>query len=183
MHPMTRWSRLLCVISLAGALSACVMYPQGTYQQQDPTYPANNYPANSYPSNSYPMPGGGYNGTYNQPAPYVHQARVLNVETVRVQDGSGVGAGGAIIGGVLGGVLGHQIGGGSGQDLATIAGVVGGALAGHAAQSNLGGGSVRDIYRVSVQMPDGSVRAFDYTYMPDLRPGDVVRVQGNQIYR
>lgn len=178
MHPITRWSRLVAVGSLAGALSACVMYPQSGYHQTDPTYPSN-----SYPAPSYPMPGDGYNSTYNQPAPYVQQARVLNVETVRVQDGSGVGAGGAIIGGVLGGVLGHQIGGGSGQDLATIAGVVGGALAGHAAQSNLGGGSVRDAYRVSVQMPDGSVRAFDYQYMPDLRPGDVVRVQGNQIYR
>ena len=43
-------------------------------------------------------------------------------------------------------------------NLATIAGVVGGALAGNAVQNNMGG-SVRDIYRVTVQLQDGSQRS------------------------
>ena len=51
------------------------------------------------------------------------------------------------------------------------------------AQNSMGGGSVRDVYRVSVQLQDGSVRAFDYPHAPDFRPGDTVRVDGNQLYR
>lgn len=39
--------------------------------------------------------------------------------------------GGAIAGAIIGGILGHQVGGGSGKDLATGAGVVGGALIGN----------------------------------------------------
>ncbi|SFG07159.1 Glycine zipper 2TM domain-containing protein [Duganella sp. CF458] len=44
-------------------------------------------------------------------------------------------AGGAIVGALLGGVLGHQVGGGTGRDIATV----GGALAGAAIGSNMGG--------------------------------------------
>lgn len=203
MQAIQRGVRIALVGAVVVALTACVAYPQGGYNRtsypqttsypqqgnypQQGSYPQNGYPQNNYPQNggypttSYPVQNGGY-GQNNQ-GNYVQQGRVLNVETVRVQDGSGIGAGGAIVGGVLGGVLGHQVGGGTGKDLATIAGVVGGALAGHMAQNSLGGGSVRDIYRVSVQLPDGSVRAFDYQYAPDFRPGEYVRVDGNQIYR
>ncbi|HEY9545360.1 MAG TPA: glycine zipper 2TM domain-containing protein [Solimonas sp.] len=38
---------------------------------------------------------------------------------------------GTILGGVAGGVLGHQIGGGHGKDVATVAGAAGGAYAGN----------------------------------------------------
>jgi len=55
--------------------------------------------------------------------------------------------GGAIAGALIGGVLGHQVGGGSGKDLATV----GGAVAGGVVGSNVGrGGSVaatRDVQR------------------------------------
>lgn len=199
MHTISRWGRLAAVGAVAAALTACVAYPQGGYNQGAYNQGGYNQPVTSYPvttpATSYPVQNGSYGsnsggsygntygGGYNQQGQYAQQGRVLNVETVRVQDGSGIGAGGAIVGGVLGGVLGHQVGGGRGKDLATIAGVVGGALAGHAVQNNMGGGSVRDIYRVSVQLPDGNVRAFDYQSAPDFRPGDYVRVDGNQIYR
>ncbi len=53
---------------------------------------------------------------------------------------------GAIIGGVIGGILGHQIGGGTGQDLATVGGV----LAGAAIGSNVG----RDRYGNPVATQD-----------------------------
>lgn len=57
--------------------------------------------------------------------------------------------GGAIIGGLVGGILGHQVGGGSGRDLATAGGVVAGAAIG--ANSNIGAqGTVihsRDVQR------------------------------------
>jgi uncharacterized protein YcfJ len=45
--------------------------------------------------------------------------------------------GGLLLGGLIGGVLGHQVGGGSGKDLATVAGAVGGAVVGN----NMAGGS------------------------------------------
>ena len=52
--------------------------------------------------------------------------------------------GGLLLGGLIGGVLGHQVGGGSGKDLATVAGAVGGAVVGN---NVAGGGSVRPIGR------------------------------------
>lgn len=38
---------------------------------------------------------------------------------------------GTVLGGVAGGVLGHQVGGGSGKDVATVAGAAGGAYLGN----------------------------------------------------
>lgn len=44
--------------------------------------------------------------------------------------------GGSAIGAVAGALIGHQIGGGKGKDLATIAGAVGGGVAGHEIQKH-----------------------------------------------
>lgn len=44
---------------------------------------------------------------------------------------------GTIAGAVIGGVVGHQIGGGSGRDIATVAGAAGGGYAGNRLQKNL----------------------------------------------
>ena len=44
---------------------------------------------------------------------------------------------GSVAGAVIGGVIGHQIGGGSGRDIATIAGAAGGGYAGNRIQKNL----------------------------------------------
>jgi uncharacterized protein YcfJ len=52
------------------------------------------------------------------------------------QPNSGVNAGGAIVGALIGGVLGHQVGGGTGRDVATA----GGAIAGGVIGSNAGRG-------------------------------------------
>lgn len=178
MHPLSHWTRLTAAASVALLLSACAGYP-GQPGNPYPTapQPVTTYPVPAYPATSYPVQQGG--GMYGQMA----YGQIVNIETVRVQDSSGIGAGGAIVGGVVGGVLGRQVGKGTGRDLATIAGVVGGALAGNAVQNNMGGGSVRDIYRVTVQLQDGSQRSFDYPNPPPFRIGDNVRVDGNQIYR
>lgn len=175
MQNIQRWSRLAGAGVIVAALTACAGYPQGGGYSQpsypvasQPTYPAGAYPSQGYPQ-SYPV--------------QVQQGRVVNIETVRVQDSSGVGAGGAIIGGVLGGLVGHNVGGGSGRTLATAAGVVGGALAGSAVQNHAGGGSVRDIYRVTVEARDGSLRSFDYPNPPQLNIGDRVRIEGDQLVR
>lgn len=175
MQNIQRWSRVLGAGAIVAALTACAGYPQGGGYGQ-PSYPVASQP--SYPAGGYPVAG------YPQSYPVqVQQGRVVNIETVRVQDPSGVGAGGAIIGGVLGGLVGNNIGGGSGRTLATAAGVVGGALAGNAVQNNMGGGSVRDIYRVTVEARDGSLRSFDYPNPPQLNIGDRVRIEGDQLVR
>jgi uncharacterized protein YcfJ len=44
---------------------------------------------------------------------------------------------GTVAGAVIGGVIGHQIGGGSGRDIATVAGAAGGGYAGNRVQKNL----------------------------------------------
>ena len=44
---------------------------------------------------------------------------------------------GTVAGAVIGGVMGHQIGGGTGRDIATVAGVAGGGYAGNRVQKNL----------------------------------------------
>jgi uncharacterized protein YcfJ len=44
---------------------------------------------------------------------------------------------GSVAGAVVGGVLGHQIGGGTGKDIATVAGAAGGGYAGNRIQKNL----------------------------------------------
>ncbi|QJW83745.1 glycine zipper 2TM domain-containing protein [Ramlibacter terrae] len=69
--------------------------------------------------------------------------------------------GGAVIGGVIGGILGHQVGGGSGKDLATGAGVVGGAVVG----SNVanGSGGRQDVQRCQ-QVAGGPPAYYDVSY-------------------
>lgn len=70
------------------------------------------------------------------------------MERQQVQQAPSQNVGGALLGGLIGGVLGHQVGGGSGKDLATVAGAVGGAVVGN---NMAGGGSVgpvgRDVQR------------------------------------
>lgn len=178
MQKIQRWGRAAGAGVVLAALTACAGYPQGGYNQSGyPGQPVSSYPTQSYPAAGYPNNQPVYNQGYQT------YARVINIETVRVQDSSGIGAGGAIVGGVLGGLVGHQIGGGSGKTLATAAGVVGGALAGSAVQNHAGGGSVRDIYRVTVETRDRSLRAFDYPNPPPFNIGDNVRIENDQLYR
>lgn len=96
------------------------------------------------------------------------------VVSIQVVEEKGEGSGlGAIAGGVVGGVLGHQVGGGRGRDLATVAGVAGGALAGHEIEKRTK--SSRH-YDVNVRMEDGSSRHFTYESAPAFQPGDPVKV-------
>ncbi len=88
---------------------------------------------------------------YRRPNERITNATVTSVRAVfgpaeqrcwvdRQQVSSDRNIGGAIIGGILGGVLGHQVGGGRGQDIATV----GGAIAGAAIGNNQGSGSTYD---------------------------------------
>ena len=132
----------------------------------------------NFPGSTAPQPA-----VTTYPATVAQWGRVTGVELVNTQPASsGIGAG-AVVGGLVGGLLGHQIGGGSGQDIATVAGVVGGALIGHAIEKNQWPATASQIYRVTVQQDNGAVRTFDYATQPNVRVGDRVRVENNQLYR
>jgi len=103
---------------------------------------------------------------------------VTDVKTVKIEgQGSGVGA---VTGGVLGGVVGHQVGGGRGQDLATIGGLVGGAYVGHQVEKKSKSG-IR--YHVFVEMEDGSSKTFKYTSKTSYQVGDRVKVKNGKLIR
>ena len=88
----------------------------------------------------------------------------------------------AILGGVAGAVVGHQIGGGTGRDIATVVGAVGGAVAGNAIEKS-GKTKVVQTYRITVRLDSGAARAYDLPATGDLRIGDRVRVQNGQLFR
>lgn len=93
------------------------------------------------------------------------------------QEGSSTGAG-AVIGAVVGGVAGNQVGGGSGKDIATAAGVVGGALLGNTIEQNRNN-SVG--YEVVVTMQDGSRQLITVQDPGSISPGSAVNVNGSSI--
>jgi outer membrane lipoprotein SlyB len=170
---LTITSSIVLVAGLAACAAPMDQQPVSTYPGQ--TYPTQTYPAQNYPTQAYPAQTQGN---------YVEYGRVNNVEVIRTQDqakGSGIGA---VLGGVAGAVVGRQIGGGSGRDVATVAGAVGGAVAGNAIEKNrANNANVRETYRVSVQMDNGTFRAYDVPSYGELRIGDRVKIENNQLYR
>lgn len=101
---------------------------------------------------------------------------VVAVNTI-VEKGKGTGLG-AVGGAVVGGVAGHQVGGGSGKDVATAVGVIGGAFAGNEAEK-----SIRKTkrYEVSVRMENGSQQTFNYKTPPSFAAGDAVKVESGAL--
>jgi outer membrane lipoprotein SlyB len=122
-----------------------------------------------------------YGPAYPPPASYVEYGRVSAVEVIRTEEKRKSSGAGAIIGGIAGAVVGNQIGGGSGRALATAAGAVGGAVVGNNVGSR--GTDVSETYRISVQVENGTARAYDVPSPGDLRVGDRVRIQDGRISR
>ena len=85
---------------------------------------------------------------------------------------------GAVAGAVVGGVLGHQVGGGDGKKVATVAGVVGGAYAGNAIEGKT---RTTTSYRVRVRFEDGRRDSFNYAQAPNLDVGTPVRVRNGEL--
>jgi uncharacterized protein YcfJ len=110
--------------------------------------------------------------------------QICNNEQV-VTEGKKSGAG-AVMGAIAGGAVGHQVGGGNGRTLATMAGVLGGAVLG----DKIEGGSapeVRNVQSCSTQMSyENRTMAYNVVYefagkrynvqMPQ-DPGPTVRLQ------
>ena len=169
-HPLNFRSRSLrgCAsLALLALLSACGTTPRSS----DPM------PISTLP----PLQG-------SAPAVQVDYGRVTAIDPLRTQEqgqgtGAGAGAGaGAVIGGVAGAVLGNQVGSGSGRDAARIAGAVGGAVAGNAVERNARG-QWRESFRIMVQLENGIQRAYEVSAPGELRVGDRVRIENNQIFR
>jgi outer membrane lipoprotein SlyB len=96
------------------------------------------------------------------------------VESIREVASEGHGSGlGAVGGAVAGGVLGHQVGGGRGQDVATVVGVVGGAFAGNEVEKRMKSSTS---YAVTVRLDDGSTRVISESVAPSWRAGDRVKI-------
>ncbi|MGH6640113.1 MAG: glycine zipper 2TM domain-containing protein [Polaromonas sp.] len=168
MRSSLRFTSIASAAVLLTGLAACGSQPLGT------TAPGASYPSSSYPTSSYPA--------QHPQSSYVEYGRVSNVEVLRTQEqGKGTGVG-AVLGGVAGAVVGHQIGGGRGRDAATVIGAVGGAVAGHAIEKGQST-TVRETYRVSVQLDNGVFRAYDVPSYGELRIGDRVRIENNLLYR
>lgn len=150
---------LLCVTALV-IVSGCVVAPAREERVVYQPVPA-------------PVP-------VSRPVPvYAEYGRVERVGYIQIsQRPSGAGA---VLGAVIGGVIGHQFGRGTGNVLATGAGVIGGAVAGNAIE----GRNRRDdeVYRVQVRFDNGSVRDFDFQRIDDLRTGDRVKFEGGQLHR
>ena len=159
---------------LVGTLSACAQYPSQPQVYQPPVYQQPAYPQTSYPTGGYQNPQG------------TEYGRVSNIEVLQGQNRSSNTSGaGAILGAVVGGVLGNQIGGGSGRAAATAVGAVGGALLGNTVEgrNNPQGGYEQQGYRITIQLDQGGLRAYDVSSPGDLRLGDRVRTYNGQISR
>jgi outer membrane lipoprotein SlyB len=100
--------------------------------------------------------------------------RAINIVS---QQGRASGAG-AAIGAIVGGVAGNQIGGGSGQDIATAAGAIGGALLGHNIEQNR---NANAYYEIVVDMESGGQQFINVQDTRGINVGVPVLVQGGNI--
>lgn len=137
--------------------------------------------ANQTPRSSVPPPysGGSPYGNGQATQSGVQYGHVEAIELIKAENQTS--GAGAVIGGVLGAVVGNQIGKGSGRAAATGIGAIGGVIAGN--QIEKGRGTARDFVRISVRLDQGGTRQFDYEPGVDIRQGDRVYVQGDQLMR
>jgi len=119
-----------------------------------------------------------------QPAPAPAAAVCSNcgvIGDIREISQAGEGTGlGAVAGGVIGALVGNQIGGGSGQKIATVAGAAGGAYAGHQIEKSQ---RKTTRYEVIVRMNDGSTRAVMMDMAPGWQIGERVRIENGMLVR
>lgn len=87
---------------------------------------------------------------------------------------------GLIAGGVAGAVLGHQVGGGFGKDLATVAGAAGGAYAGREVEKKV---KSHKIWVVAVRFNGNNTQRYEFQNDPGFKVGDAVRKSNKSIVR
>lgn len=104
---------------------------------------------------------------------------VTAIEIYRASDNQPINTG-TVLGGIAGGVIGHQIGRGGGNTAATIVGAIGGAAVGNQIEKNR---VQTPRYRITVKLDSGSSLIVEDTRDVNLRVGDRVRVEDNQVHR
>lgn len=150
---MTRFVALPAAALIAALAAGCATYVPP--------------PPHSAPPVAYPQAG------------RVEYGHIHSIDLIRAQNQT-TGAGG-VIGGVTGAVVGRQFGSGSGRTAGTLIGAVAGAIIGNEIERQ--NRHAQDVWRVVVRTDAGSLRAFDYAQLGDVRVGDRVRVENNLVYR
>lgn len=106
----------------------------------------------------------------------VRHGVVTRIEPVELEGDHQLGVG-TILGAAAGGIIGHQIGGGSGRDVATVLGIIGGGLAGNAIQNRYV--DRRPGQHISVRLNNGVSITVTQPADSALRVGDHVFIQGS----
>jgi outer membrane lipoprotein SlyB len=107
----------------------------------------------------------------------VRYGKVVQIDNVTIDGENQLGVG-SIIGAVAGGVIGHQFGGGTGRDVATVAGVLAGGAVGTKAQSKYA--DRRPAQHIIVQLDNGvAVGVTQATEQGGFNVGDRVRIDGS----
>jgi uncharacterized protein YcfJ len=154
-------------------------------------------PAYVAPAPAYPAPAYDYRRRPNEAlyeAPVTSVRAVVGtaeqrcwVEREQVVDRGSANVPGAVAGALIGGILGHQVGRGSGRDVATVGGAVAGAAIGSNIDRGPGGVYAQDVQRCSTT-PSARPSYYDVTYSfsgRDYRvqlanpPGPTVTVNAN----
>ena len=183
MTTLTRSATWAASIVLMGSLAACAPYP--TQGPSYPQYPQAQPQQPVYPSGGYQSQGQ-YQYQNQQNTPYgTEYGRVSNIEVLQNQSRGQTSGTGAVLGGVVGAVLGNQVGKGSGRAAATAVGAIGGALLGNTVEGRNNSQDAYDQggYRITIQLDQGGLRAYDVSTPGDLRMGDRVRLYNGQISR
>jgi len=171
------------LVSLLGAAALTGMLPVGNTRSADPAAIAPmiplDHPAAHMPARPSVAQGQAAAQGQSAPGPCASCGVVESIRVVEVREpASGVGA---VAGGVLGGVVGNQIGHGGVRTLLTIGGAAGGAYAGNEIERN---SKRHSVWRVSVRLEDGTLRALSQKAQPAFAIGDRVRiVDGSWIER
>ncbi len=103
------------------------------------------------------------------------------------QNSGGSNPGGAVVGALIGGILGHQVGGGTGKDIATAGGAVAGAVVGSRMGANGQQVQTQNVQRCTNVAAQGRPEYWDVTYsfrgtehriQMTTRPGPTITVNG-----
>jgi outer membrane lipoprotein SlyB len=113
-----------------------------------------------------------------EPEPVCLNCGVIRAINLVTEQGQASGAG-VVIGAIVGGVAGSQVGGGSGQDIATVAGAIGGALLGNSVERTR---NAVTFHEVLIDMDNGSQQRINIQFADSLRIGDAVRLIGGNIH-
>lgn len=154
----------LCPVSSYGSIAAATLIAAGVL-------------AACGPADAAPVPSMHRVAKHSQ---HAELGRVTAIQPI-TREARTTGAGVAL-GAIAGGVIGHQIGGGTGNKLATVAGATGGAVLGNQIERNR---RQREVvgYRVTVRADNGKARVFESTNLAGLKVGDRVRIDGGQLRR